>query len=150
MPDFVSQQATHCAARGFCRIDNNGLEVRKVKPPGVDLDHQYAWAFGRQDPVAITEGRATPETVTLSVALAVGIAFGQAYPNWRDVEVTFQVTYESPALGSVTYNCQRGKIKSIKPTESDGASTSEAMWDLEILTLGADVAGVKLVTLPGG
>ena len=145
MPDFVSQQATYVAAQGSVRIENDGLEVRKVKPGGVDMDHQYAWAFGRQDPVVIVEGRATPETVTLSVALAVGIEFVKAYPNWRSTRVTFQVTYDSPQLGSVNYVHQGGAIKSVKPTESDGGATSEAMWDLEIMPLGVEVGGVNLV-----
>jgi len=146
MPDYVSQQATYCAARGSVRIGNDGLEVRKVKPSGVDLDHQYAWSFGRQDPAVIVEGRATPETITLSVALDPGVRFMAAYPNWRDVDITFQVTYDSPQLGSVTYNHQKGKIKSVKATESDGGATSEAMWDLEIMPLGVEVGGVALVT----
>lgn len=140
---FSTSQRTYVAASGSVAIDNDGMEVLKVKPSGVDHDDAYGYSFGNPLPTVIARGRQTPETLTCSVRLAQWKAWLAAHPDYRLQMVQVFVTYEEPALGSVTYNHQNCSIKSWKPTESDGGATSEATVDLEIMALGIQVGGIQ-------
>jgi hypothetical protein len=142
MPDYSNTTGrTYVNASGSVRFNNNILTVRKVKPSKTARDTQHAWAFGQKQPAVHVEGRETIEAHTVTVSLVEWKLFASAVPNWKQVLVQSVVSYTEATLGAASYNHKNCKIISETPSESDGASTGEALIDLELLPLAVDHFG---------
>jgi hypothetical protein len=142
MPDYSNTTGrSYVNASGSVRFNNNIITVRKVKPSKTARDTQHAYAFGQSQPVAHVEGRETIEAHTVSVALREWQSFKNANPNWKRIRVQSVVAYTEEALGAFSYNHKNCLITSETPSESDGATTGEALVDLELLPLGVEHAG---------
>lgn len=142
MPDYSNTTGrAYVNASGSYRFNNNIMTVRKAKPSKTARDTQHGYAFGQKAPVVHIEGRETIEAHTISVALAEWKLFVAAVPNWKSIIGQAVVSYNDATLGSASYNHKGCKIISETPSESDGATTGEALVDLELLPLQVEHMG---------
>lgn len=142
MPDYSNTTGrTYVNASGSVRFNNSIMTVRKAKPAATARDTQHAYAFGQKQPVAHIEGRETIEAATFAVSAVEWKAFILANPNWKTILVQTVIAYTDETLGSLPYNHKNCKITKEAPSESDGATTGEALVDIELLPLGVEHAG---------
>lgn len=142
MPDYSNTTGrTYVNASGSVRLNNSILAVRKIKPAKTSRDTQLVWKYGSPKPQAHARGKEDIEKGTITVSLYEWQLFTTANPNWKDQYFQIVATSTEPTLGAFSYNHKNALITSEGPSEGDGATTGEALVDLEFLPIAVDHAG---------